>query len=140
MPKLKTYRLFISHSWDYHESYDRLVNILDGAPYFDWFNHSVPRDEPVVDPDEEVGKRELLHELKEQIQGVHCVLVIAGMYATHSYWIEKEIKAFLNFEKPIIGIAPWGQEQLPLVVKESATEMVGWNTDSIVSAIRKHSL
>ena len=136
MPKLKTYRLFISHSWDYHDSYEKLVNILDEAPHFDWYNHSVPVNKPVVDPDEEVSKTKLIQELREQIAGVHCVLVIAGMYATHSYWIEKELDLFVMTEKPIIGIAPWGQEQIPKVVTDVATEMVGWNTESIVNAIR----
>jgi len=125
MPKLRTYRIFISHAWDYHESYDRLVDILDKAPNFEWYNHSVPKDEPIVAPDEDASKKELTQELIQQIEGVHCVLVIAGMYATHSYWIEKELDLFVRLEKPIIGIAPWGQEQIPRVVQDVATEMVG---------------
>ncbi len=140
MPKLKTYRLFISHSWDYHECYERLVNILDSAPNFKWANHSVPKDKPILEPNEDASKRELMQELSEQIQGAHCVLVLAGMYATHSYWIEKEIVAFVKTGKPIIGIVPWGQEQIPRVVSDAATEMVGWNTESIIDAIRKHAL
>lgn len=96
--------------------------------------------EPIVAPDEEASKRVLTEELEEQIEGVHCVLVIAGMYARHSYWIGKELDLFVRMEKPIIGIAPWGQEQLPRVVQDVATEMVVWNTESIVEAIRKHAL
>ncbi len=140
MPKLKTYRLFISHSWDYHECYERLVNILDKAPNFKWHNHSVPKSKPVLDPDKKFSKKKLMEELGEQIQGAHCVLILGGMYATHSYWIEKEIETFVKTEKPIIGIVPWGQEQVPRVVQDAATEMVGWNTDSIVDAIRKHAI
>lgn len=34
MPYLKTYNLFISHAWAYGESYHRLVNLLNQAPYF----------------------------------------------------------------------------------------------------------
>lgn len=33
MPYLKTYNLFISHAWAYGESYHRLVNLLNQAPY-----------------------------------------------------------------------------------------------------------
>ena len=43
-------------------------------------------------------------------------------------------------EKPIIGIKPWASTQVSSVVADNATEMVGWNTNSIVKAIRKHSL
>lgn len=41
--------------------------------------------------------------------------------------------------KPIIGIRPWGNANISQVVQDSAGEIVGWNTESIVSAIRRHS-
>ena len=39
--------------------------------------------------------------------------------------------------KPIIAIQPWGAEKTSIVVKNAANEIVSWNTDSIVNAIRK---
>ena len=140
MPQLKTYRLFISHAWKYNEPYYSLVKLLDNAPNFDWRNHSVPEHDPIIDPNTDAGRNTLIRELRGQIQGVHCVLVIAGMYAVHRYWIEKEIEISQDFGKPIIGLIPRGQERTPRAVQDAAVEMVGWNTNSIVSAIRRHSL
>ena len=42
MPYLKTYNLFISHAWAYGESYNRLINLLNQAPYFSYKNYSAP--------------------------------------------------------------------------------------------------
>ena len=40
------YRLFISHSWSYSDAYDRLVQLLD-SQHLDYYNHSIPRNDPV---------------------------------------------------------------------------------------------
>jgi hypothetical protein len=140
MPELKTYDLFISHAWRYNEEYYRLVDILKAAPYFYWRNYSVPEHDPKVDPDSDFGKRTLLIGLDNQIKPVNCVLILAGMYVTYSYWINKEIELSQKHYKPIIGIKPWGQINVPKVVQDAAIEMVSWNTDSIVSAIRRNSI
>lgn len=78
--------------------------------------------------------------LDAQIRPVQCVLVIAGMYAAHRFWIDKEIGFAQYYNKPIIGIVPWGQERIPQSVQFAAHEMVGWSTDSIVGAIRRLAL
>jgi len=46
VPELKTYVVFISHAWRYHEDYDRLVRTLNDAPNSKWRNSSVPRHDP----------------------------------------------------------------------------------------------
>lgn len=40
---------------------------------------------------------------------------------------------------PIIGVIPRGQERISSIVSNRAIETVHWNTESIVSAIRKHA-
>lgn len=92
MPELKIYRIFISHAWKYNEDYYRLVELLNSAKNFEWRNHSDPKHDPVIDPESPVGKQKMIEELKNQIRGVNCVLVIAGMYATYREWILKEIR------------------------------------------------
>ena len=37
------YNLFISHSWTYGDSYDRLIEMLDDAPNFYYKDYSVPK-------------------------------------------------------------------------------------------------
>ena len=140
MPQLKTYDLFLSHAWFYSKGYNRAVELLNEANNFNWRNYSVPEHDPVVDPNTDVGKRKLTLELDQQIRPVNCFLVMAGMYANYKYWIQKEVEIAQSYGKPIIGLIPWGQVRTPLYVQQVADEMVGWNTSSIVSAIRNHSI
>ena len=41
-----TYRIFISHSWAYSDTYEKIVKFLDDNDV-DYYNHSVPKDDPV---------------------------------------------------------------------------------------------
>ena len=65
---------------------------------------------------------------------------VAGMYVAHSGWIQSEIEAAKDFRKPIIAVQPRGNERFPEAVMHAADERVGWNTTSIISAIRKHAV
>ena len=140
MPNLKTYDLFLSHAWRYNNDYYRLEKMLNDASLFYWRNYSVPEHSPLIDPSTPAGKRTLTNELDQQVRPTNCVIILAGMYAAHSDWIEKEIQLANNYNKPIIGVKPWGQQRVPLIVQNNASEIVGWNTSTIISAIRRNSI
>ena len=138
MPALKNYDLFLSHVWRkvHNSEYYRLVNFLEGAANFRWRNYSVPEHDPL-------GTKtdwQLRQALNRQIRPINCFLVVSGMYVHHRKWIQEEINIALSLNKPIIGIVPWGQNRVPIEVQKIAKEMVGWQTSSIVNAIRKWSL
>lgn len=137
---LKNNKLFISHAWRYTKGYNRLVDLLNAAPRFRWSNFSAPRSKPLLDPDIPASRSKLIAELRDQIQPVHCVLIVSGMYASYSYWIGKEIELALEYSKPIVGVRPWGAQRTPAAVVDAAAEIVSWQTTSIVGAIRRHSL
>lgn len=127
-------RLFISHAWKYGEDYNRMVELLDNYPYFNWTNYSVPEHDPIA-----TGVS-LTEALKNQIRPVNAVIIIAGMYAAYSSWIEFEVNFAKLINKPIIVVKPWGQERIPQYLQDNATTIVGWNTSSIVTAIRTYSI
>ncbi|EQD70965.1 nuclease [mine drainage metagenome] len=60
---------------------------------------------------------------------------MAGVYATHSKWINIEIEIAKRLGKRIIAIEPWGSEKTSIVVKNAAHAIVKWNGASIVNAI-----
>ena len=62
------------------------------------------------------------------------------MYVAYSRWIDFEINTALSICKPIIGVRPWGQERVPLIVQNYSTVLVGWNQKSIVDAIRYYAI
>ena len=88
MPALKTYRLFISHSWTYSDAYEKLVKFFDEHPNFTWVNYSVPKDDPIHNAQNDA---ELYAAIKAQIAPVNCVVMLAGVYSTYSKWKIKHL-------------------------------------------------
>jgi hypothetical protein len=136
MPPLRTYNLFISHAWSYRDAYHRLVDLLNGARAFQWKDYSVPEHDPLNTS----SARALRAGLQRQMQLVHCVLAISGVYASHSNWMQEELGLANGFGKPVIAVAPRGSQRISGVVQDAAVQIVNWNTDSIVDAIRRHAL
>ena len=129
----KTYSVFISHSWGHADDLKKLRNLLEERGYFHVeFNEASP-DEPINSENSAYIKRRL----KEKISNSDIVLGIAGMYASHSDWMEWELDTALEVKVPIVGVIPWGQERISKVVTDRSVEDVHWNTESIVEAIRK---
>lgn len=131
---MRTCNLFISHSWNYSDTYDRLVDLLDSRTYFTYRDYSIPQDNPVHAGTDQ----ELMVAIKEKIRHCHVVLIVAGVYSTYSKWIDIEMEVSSNWGKPIIAIEPWGSERTSQPVKEKADEIFGWNTSNIVDAIRRN--
>lgn len=136
MPTLRTYNLFISHSWTYSDAYDKLVERLDSAAYFSYRNYSVPKNAPIHNANND---SQLRAAIKRQMDSASVVLILAGVYSTYSKWINEEISIATSYNpaKKIIAIAPWGAERISTTVKVNADEIVRWNTSSIVEAIRR---
>lgn len=131
----KTYKLFISHSWDYEDQYERLKELLDDVPGFAFLDYSVPQDDPL----ETKSRAELRRQLTAKIKQTSAVVIISGMYASYSDIIEMEIDIANELDKPVIGVKPWGNKQVPKKVREEAYVIVGWNSQSIANAVQEHA-
>lgn len=142
MPSLKTYDLFISHAWKYGDEYDRLINLLDNAPNFYYRNYSTPSDKPLANLDSSPvnTSQEIKDAIHRKINPVNCVVIISGMYYNHREWMQFEIDYAKEKGKPIVAVKPYGNEIVPVKIENVADIVVNWNTNSIVSAIRKYSL
>lgn len=131
MPQLNPYRIFISHAWDYNGEYYKLEKMLEEYPNFEFRNYSVPKHDPLDASDR------LKEKLLDQMNPAQVIIVLAGMYAVHSTWIQFEIDEAKRLWKPIIGVRPWGQERVPQAIQDAANIMHGWNVGPIVNSIRQ---
>jgi hypothetical protein len=134
MPDLKTRMLFISHAWRHSEHYSKIVQWCAEAPNFSWKNCSVPSDDALPDK----TSKGLSEGMRRQIAPAQGVIILAGMYAAHSDWIDFEINEAVRMGKVIIGVKPWGQERIPANVQSAAKVMVGWNSQSVIDAVRDY--
>lgn len=44
---MRTYNLFIIHSWSHGDAYDSLISLLTEKSYFRFKDYSVPKDDPI---------------------------------------------------------------------------------------------
>jgi len=133
VPTLREYPLFICHDWDYSDDYYRICDVLNDAPNFSGINLSVPEHAPLATDDM------LRKNLRDQIRPADVMLVLAGMYTARSTWMDWEMEFGRITGKSIIGVKPWGNVQLPVIVQDNADEIVAWNAASIVDAIRRQA-
>ncbi|MYE38130.1 MAG: molecular chaperone Tir [Candidatus Spechtbacteria bacterium SB0662_bin_43] len=133
---MRTYNIFISHSWNYSNQYQRLTELLKQAPYFQHKDYSIPKDDPVHNASLD---RELEEAIENKMNFCSVIIVLAGVYADPSYskWIAKEVRIAQKQSKPILAIEYWGSERTSQFVKENADKIVRWNGSSIVSAIKE---
>lgn len=131
---MNAYNLFVSHSWNHSNAYDNLIGLLRGRAYFSFKDYSVPRDDPIHNAGTDA---QLSAAIWRHMAPCSVILILAGVYATYSKWIDKEIELAKNASKPIVAIEPWGSKKTSVPVKQAADRIVGWNTESVVKAIRE---
>lgn len=131
MPALRTYRVFISHCWEYDADYYRLVEWFNTEALFEWKDLSLPI-ERAIRQDKRFESR-----LRKRLGDSDVLLVIVGMEIAYRYWIRWEIKWARIRGIPIVGVMPNGRQRIPKIVQASRCPIVGWRRDSIIGAIRQ---
>ena len=129
----RIYKVFISHSWSYITDLKSLQTLLENRGYFNVQFEEASPDEPINSDNADYIKSRL----RGKIKNSDVILGIAGVYASHSDWMAWELDTAIKNNIPIIGVAPRGAERISTVVTSKSKEDVRWNTESIVSAIRR---
>lgn len=132
--KEKEYKLFISHCWDYRESYYTVENWIAESD-INWKNMSIP----VHNPKDTSTDNELETKIDNNIKNSSIFIVIAGMYVSQSNrkWINFENDTAIEYGKKILAIKPRGNERLPEKISNTADLIVNWNSYSVISGIKE---
>ena len=136
---MATYRLFISHPGRRTPEYDSLLRLLDSAPGFSWLNHGAPGTHPAVDPQAEIVGPAVMKAFEDQMRPVHCVVIIAGMYAQHRDWIRSEMRVAKQLDKHMIAVRGWGARWTPPEVAREVDEVTAWDWQWVTTAIARWS-
>lgn len=68
------------------------------------------------------------------------MVVLGGVYATYSKWINIEMRLAKELNKPVVMVDPWGAKYVSSAASDVADVEVGWRSSSVVSAIRSYSI
>jgi len=102
----RTYDVFVTHAWRYHEDWNRFSDLMNGVAQFRWRNFSVPWYDPAIDVHTESGRKFVEDWLEQQIRPVHAVVALDSVLAVKSarHWIAREIEVGRQHGKPIFGM------------------------------------
>ena len=131
----KTYKIFISHCWDYDDVLQRLKDLLDNRGYFAAEYTQVEKIHPINSEYAPAIKAQITQRLNNS----DIVLAIAGVYASYSDWMQWEMDKAGELGLKIVGVIPRGQERISSQVYNRSIKDVHWNADSIVEAIRQYA-
>ena len=135
--------------WPVHTIFSSVIHGATATPTTNWRNSSIQdptfpskttRCQKMIRFIPTAPNKQLYDAIKNKIQLTHVVVIMAGVYASYSKWINKEIKiaqgAFVT-ATPILAVTPWGAERTSTIVNDAADLIVGWNSESIVKGIRQ---
>jgi hypothetical protein len=111
-----------------------LIDLLNEASYFNYKDYSVPKNDPIHNAN---NSTELKRAIESQMKPTSVILILAGVYATYSKWINIEKEMAQRLKKPVIAIEGFGAQKSSQEAKLAANRVVKWNTDSIVTAIKE---
>lgn len=135
----KTYDIFVTHAWRYHEDWTRLSTMLDNEEGLKWRNFSVPWYDPALDPNTEIGSRHVREWLEGQIRPVVGVVLLDSVYAVKSArkWLDLEVELARKLDKTVLGLPTFGQCDMSDEATAIVDRIVEWNGESIVGSLKE---
>jgi len=131
---LQAYHIYLSHSWRYKDAYERIVNLLSAQEYYCYVDHAVPPDDPVQ---QATSAQTLYDAILEHMQSCQVLLSMAGAGESYQKWTNKELYiAKHRLSIPAILVVPWENLEITRNVMDSYDQVVGWQTHSVVAAMR----
>ncbi len=67
---------------------------------------------------------------------VDRIIMLAGLYNDNKELFESLLKASEEYDIPIVLVRPYGLEEVPEILEQKATTIVGWNVNCIVDSIK----
>lgn len=127
-------RVYAVHGWHRDEDYARLFEYMETADNF--FYKSVS-DPDAKTPVEGIAPRRTL--ITEALKNAECVVCPAGTWERFNDWARYTLDAARAMDLPIVVIEHFGPKNMDLRLKGYATETCGWDSRSIVDAIRREA-
>lgn len=128
-------RIYAVHGWSQDEEYARLFEYLESAENF--FYQALSNPDARSPEGEGVAARRTL--ISRALENAECVVCPAGTWERFPDWARYTVETARRMEIPVIAIEHFGPKNMELRLKGHAAETVGWDSRSIVDAIRREA-
>lgn len=126
-------RVYAVHGWLKDEDYVRLFEYLESAAGF--YYRAVSNPEPPL-ADGVAARRTLI---TEALKNAECVVCAAGIWDRFNEWARFTLDAARAQDLPVVAIEHFGPKNMDIALKSQAAATVGWDSRSIVDAIRQEA-
>ena len=127
-------RVFATHCFDENDDYLRVFEFLESVERFYYLNVSKPDNVPAAG-----GAQAIRDELIAQITQAETVLLLASVYAQRPDLVRVMMDIAKANKIKMIGIRPYGEEDMPDEIVERADEVLEWNDREMVDAIKRNA-
>jgi hypothetical protein len=123
------------HGWHQDEDYARLFEYLESA---DNFFYRALSDPGAQSPDGAgpAARRTLI---SEALKHAECVVCPAGTWDRFNDWARFTVDSARSLDIPVVAVEHFGPKNMDVRLKGHAAEVVGWDSRSIVDAIRREA-
>lgn len=128
-------RLYAVHGWHRDEDYARLFEYLESADNF--FYRALSDPDAVSPQGDGVAARRSL--ISDALKEAECVVCPAGTWERFNDWARYTVEAARRLDLPVVVIEHFGPKDMDVRLKGFAAETVGWDSRSIVDAIRREA-
>jgi MTH538 TIR-like domain (DUF1863) len=137
MGNTKTYDIFATHAWRFHEDWTKFAELMDKMPGLLWRNFSLPWHDPAISPNTEAGGRFIRSSLESQIIPVHVVILLAGVYEIRSarVWVDMEVEMAKKHNKPIIAMPAINKDSIPDALVALCDASSSWDAARLIAVM-----
>lgn len=128
-------RLYAVHGWQQDEDYVRLFEYMESADNFFYRTLSDPNAQS-PQGDGTAARRSLINEALKQTE---CVVCTAGTWEHFNDWARFTVETARSLDIPVVAVEHFGPKNIDIRLKGHAAETVGWDSRSIVDAIRREA-
>ncbi|MEA3150459.1 MAG: hypothetical protein QOD56_1398 [Gammaproteobacteria bacterium] len=127
-------RLFVSHSWEENEDYNRVFEYLEAPGTFYYQNTSLP------DAKRPLDKESQREDLRRQIAPCEVVVVVPAAYKRAPELVQFQMNFAKAADRPIVAMENFGStEALPKAIKDLADEVCAWTERDLIDALRRQA-
>ncbi len=133
----RTYDVFVTHAWRYHDDWTAFAKLLNDVVAFRWRNFSLPWYDPALDVNTDAGKKAVVNLLETQIIPAHVVVALGGVFAIKSTrrWLEEEIRFARQHKKLIFAMPAIGAAEASAELRALCDQALTWNGKVVAEAI-----
>lgn len=140
-PWQRTYDLFVTHAWRYHDDWNRFADVMNGVGHFRWRNFSLPWYDPAVDVNTAAGKAFVADWLERQIIPCHAVIALDSVYSVNSArrWVQEEIRLARDLKKPVLALPAFGAAECSPALTGLVDRVLSWDGRAIAEGVAQAS-